>query len=67
MAITAPAPTSDFGGRIRNGKLDPTVIRADFPILATESHGHPLVFLDSASTSQKPLAVIEAVDTFYRE
>jgi cysteine desulfurase/selenocysteine lyase len=65
MAITAP-PALEFGGRIRDGKLDPTVIRKDFPILATESHGHPLVFLDSASTSQKPLSVIEAVDGFYR-
>ncbi|MBI2780671.1 MAG: cysteine desulfurase [Chloroflexi bacterium] len=63
MTLTAPRPDS----RIRDGRLDPEVIRRDFPILATESHGHPLVFLDSASTSQKPLAVIEAVDTYYRE
>src|SRR5581483_11112004 len=47
--------------------LDPYVLRADFPILSTEAHGHPLVYLDSAATSQKPRAVIEAVDTFYRE
>jgi len=63
--MTLTAPRSD--NRIRDGKLDPEVIRRDFPILATESHGHPLVFLDSASTSQKPAAVIEAVDTYYRE
>ena len=68
MAITAPsAPDTEFGGRIRDGKLDPEVIRQDFPILATESHGHPLVFLDSASTSQKPTVVIDAVDAYYRE
>ena len=49
------------------GPLDPAALRADFPILGTMAHGHPLVYLDSAATSQKPLAVIEAVDTYYRE
>ena len=66
-SIELPAGEQDFGGRIRDGRLVPEVIRQDFPILATESHGHPLVFLDSASTSQKPLAVIDAMDGFYRE
>ena len=48
--------------------LDPHAIRADFPILSTRtSSGHPLVYLDSAATSQKPRVVIEAVDRFYRE
>jgi cysteine desulfurase/selenocysteine lyase len=47
--------------------LDPYAIRADFPILATQVHGKPLVYLDSAATSQKPVAVIEAIDTYYRE
>jgi cysteine desulfurase/selenocysteine lyase len=47
--------------------LDPHAIRADFPILATTVHGKPLIYLDSASTSQKPAVVIEAMDTFYRE
>ncbi|MFL5750757.1 MAG: cysteine desulfurase [Chloroflexota bacterium] len=42
-------------------------MRADFPILATTVHGKPLVYLDSAATSQKPNVVIDAVDTFYRE
>ena len=73
MALTAPRPAPaapaleiELGGRIRDGRLDAEVIRRDFPILATESHGHPLVFLDSASTSQKPLAVIDALDDYYR-
>ncbi|MCA9752177.1 MAG: SufS family cysteine desulfurase [Gemmatimonadetes bacterium] len=44
------------------------VIRADFPILErTLAGGLPLVYLDSANTSQKPQAVIRAVDGFYRE
>lgn len=42
-------------------------IRADFPILATEAHpGVPLVYLDSTASSQKPLAVIEAMNEYYR-
>ena len=52
--------------RIRAGKLDADAIRAEFPILQTQVNGHPLVYLDSASTSQKPEVVIEAVDEFYR-
>jgi cysteine desulfurase/selenocysteine lyase len=47
--------------------LDPRALRADFPILAERPHGKPLVYLDSAATSQKPLAVIEAMDRYYRE
>jgi len=41
-------------------------IRKDFPILARQINGKPLVYLDSAATSQKPLAVIEALDHYYR-
>ncbi|RPK08754.1 cysteine desulfurase [Priestia endophytica] len=42
-------------------------IREQFPILHQEVNGNPLVYLDSAATSQKPLKVIEAVDKYYRE
>ncbi|HSO01033.1 MAG TPA: aminotransferase class V-fold PLP-dependent enzyme, partial [Gaiellaceae bacterium] len=42
-------------------------IRAQFPILAREVNGHPLAYLDSAATAQKPLRVIEAESAFYRE
>jgi cysteine desulfurase/selenocysteine lyase len=45
--------------------MDPTRIREDFPILAREMSGKPLVDLDSAATSQKPRQVIEAVTDFY--
>lgn len=41
-------------------------IRSQFPILATQVHGHPLVYLDNAATTQKPLSVIEALDGYYR-
>jgi cysteine desulfurase/selenocysteine lyase len=42
-------------------------IRADFPILKRKIGGKPLVYLDSAATSQKPTAVIDAIDRYYRE
>ncbi len=40
-------------------------IRKDFPILARQVHGKPLVYLDSTASSQKPLAVIEAMSGYY--
>ncbi|MEO1147267.1 MAG: SufS family cysteine desulfurase [Cyanobacteria bacterium J06638_22] len=40
-------------------------LRADFPILAQEIHGKPLVYLDNAATSQKPKAVLEALQHYY--
>jgi len=42
-------------------------IRKQFPILDQEVNGHPLVYLDSAATSQKPQVVIEALEKYYRE
>src|SRR5690606_30433165 len=48
------------------GAVDWARVRGDFPLLAREVHGKPLVYLDSANTSQKPAAVIEAVDAFCR-
>lgn len=47
--------------------LDPVALRADFPILGQLVHGHPLVYLDSAATSQKPRVVIETIDAYYRQ
>src|SRR6266702_3557355 len=40
-------------------------IRKDFPILSRKVHGKPLVYLDSAASSQKPRAVIDAISTYY--
>lgn len=40
--------------------------RKDFPILQQQVRGRPLVYLDNAATSQKPVAVIEAISTYYR-
>ncbi|KAB8293585.1 cysteine desulfurase [Bifidobacterium avesanii] len=46
--------------------VDFDAIRAQFPILDQQVHGHPLVYLDSAATSQKPQCVIDAESEFYR-
>ena len=48
------------------GAIDWEAVRSDFPLLRREVHGKPLVYLDSANTGQKPAAVIEAMDDFYR-
>ncbi len=45
--------------------FDVEAVRKDFPILSREVHGVPLVYLDSANTSQKPRVVIEALSDFY--
>jgi cysteine desulfurase/selenocysteine lyase len=45
--------------------VDWKAIREDFPILRETPHGHPLIYFDSAATSQKPRAVIEALRNFY--
>ncbi|MGN6607324.1 MAG: cysteine desulfurase [Jatrophihabitans sp.] len=42
-------------------------IRKDFPILTREVHGRPLVYLDSANTSQKPQQVLDAITEFYEQ
>lgn len=47
--------------------MDVERIRSDFPLLARSFHGHPLAYLDSAATSQKPNVVIDTLAEFYRE
>ena len=47
--------------------LDVARIQADFPILKRQVHGKRLVYLDSASSSQKPIQVLDAMDRVYRE
>ena len=54
--MTRPVPSAT---------LDIARVRGDFPALAQEIHGKPLVYLDSAATSQKPRAVIDAMTHFY--
>ena len=46
--------------------FDAAAIRREFPILDQQVHGKPLVYLDNANTTQKPLSVLEALDHYYR-
>src|SRR5690242_579561 len=62
MSARAEQPHTAVGEK----RIDWRRVRADFPLLARSVHGKPLVYLDSANTSQKPASVIEAVDRFYR-
>jgi cysteine desulfurase/selenocysteine lyase len=46
--------------------FDVQKVRKDFPVLHQKVHGKPLVYFDNAATTQKPLAVIEAIEHYYR-
>jgi cysteine desulfurase / selenocysteine lyase len=61
MTPSAPSATTDA----RTG-FDVQKVRRDFPILLERVHGKPLVYLDSANTSQKPQVVLDAMDEYYR-
>lgn len=50
----------------RSEALNVAAVRADFPILAREVHGKPLIYFDNAASAQRPAAVIEAIDHYYR-
>ncbi|MTT30685.1 SufS family cysteine desulfurase [Terrilactibacillus sp. BCM23-1] len=47
--------------------MDEALIKRHFPILDQEVNGHPLVYLDSGATSQKPNTVIDAISKYYKE
>ena len=47
--------------------IDWARMREDFPLLARQVNGKPLIYLDSANTGQKPASVIQTVDDFYRQ
>ncbi len=64
--MTAPASLAERERLAAAGALDVERLRASFPILDQEVHGHSLVYLDNAASSQRPEAVIEAVSDCYR-
>ena len=45
--------------------MDIELIRRDFPILAQQVNGHPLAYLDNAASSQRPLQVLDAIQSYY--
>ncbi len=47
--------------------FDVAKVRQDFPILSQQINGKPLIYLDNGASAQKPLAVLEAMDRYYRE
>jgi cysteine desulfurase/selenocysteine lyase len=59
-ARSAPLGTAALGAPA----FDAAMVRAEFPILAREINGKPLVYLDSAASSQRPLAVLRAVEHY---
>ena len=61
MTPTAPSAAASI-----RTTFDVEKVRRDFPILSERVHGKPLVYLDSANTSQKPQAVLDAMDDYYR-
>ncbi len=65
--MTAVSPRTNARGATPSGAaaLDVARVRADFPILATQVHGKPLVYLDNAASTQKPRAVIDAITEYY--
>ncbi len=62
MSATLPLPATGYADA--NGRLCAERVRADFPILGREVHGRPLVYLDSAASSQQPRAVLDAVERY---
>jgi cysteine desulfurase/selenocysteine lyase len=58
VSLAPSTPAANF--------LDVEKVRGDFPILTRQVHGRPLVYFDTAASAQRPLAVIEAIGSFYR-
>jgi cysteine desulfurase/selenocysteine lyase len=51
--------------QVARSHIDWNAIREDFPILREQAHGHPLIYFDSAATSQKPRNVLDALRYYY--
>ncbi len=63
--LNDPAQTTSEKPDPSSGSLDPALIRADFPILDQQVNGRPLIYFDNAATTQKPHAVIDALNNYY--
>ncbi len=67
LATGAPGTRAAGSTVAANGRLLPSQLTNDFPILARPVRGKRLVYLDNGATTQKPAAVIDAESAFYRE
>lgn len=68
--IKGAAATESTAASPAAGFLDADTLhtlRTQFPILHQQAHGKPLIYFDNAATTQKPIAVIQAVDHYYRK
>jgi len=65
-SAAVPAPVAWNPPASGPAAFDVNAIRQDFPILQQQVHGRPLIWLDSAATTQKPQAVIDRIAHFYR-
>jgi cysteine desulfurase/selenocysteine lyase len=70
--VTAEPRAANGAGRDeeladRSSDWDIARVRRDFPALAQTVHGHPLIYLDSAATAQKPMCVLERIRRSYLE
>jgi cysteine desulfurase / selenocysteine lyase len=66
MSVHAVPTRHLVEAQVGSAGFDVEQIRADFPVLREQVHGHPLVYLDNAATTQKPEAVIGAMVDYYR-
>lgn len=65
MSLPLAVTSTSRSPRKSSAPLDVERIRADFPILEQKVHGKPLIYLDNAATSQKPQAVLDAMQHYY--
>jgi cysteine desulfurase / selenocysteine lyase len=71
FCATIQTPNTLFAARtnwkiqVTTMTFDPQTYRKDFPVLARQVHGKPLIYLDNANTAQKPQVVIDAVSDYY--
>lgn len=67
MSVIETAATNISDNTSAVAAFDVHAVRAEFPILKQEIHGKPLVYLDNGATTQKPNAVIKAVEQYYQQ
>ena len=65
MTVLTDSASNARAASPASARFDIERIRRDFPILAQQINGHPLVYLDSAASAQRPAAVIRAVSQYY--